>query len=156
MFPSRSQYGFSTLEIIVVIGLISIILSLGTIYNLHSFTKSIVIQERDLFVSLILNKARAEALAHVHATAHGVYVNNETHEYILFEGMTYVPDASTNRKIPFTHNTITVQNENADSTYSIIFAPRSGTIIVGDGEITITNNAMSYVVTLRKTGQIDW
>lgn len=156
MLSLRLHKGFTVIEIIMVIGLMSIIISFGAVFSLQTITKSNVTQERDLFVALLLNRARAQALAHVHATAHGVYVNNETHEYVLFEGTTYILGATTNRTIPFTSEHIVVRNEHTDPTYSIIFAPLSGNIIEGDGIITITNTTASHILTLRKTGQIDW
>jgi Tfp pilus assembly protein FimT len=145
--------GFSVIELTIVLGLVGVValfsLSMGT----DTIGRSTVASERDLFVSLLLRGARAESLANLREVSHSIKINNDGHEYILFDGTTFSSSTATNRHVPYTNSEITVTNTGGNT---IIFDQLSGDASTGTGTITISNGDKSQQLTLRSSGQIDW
>lgn len=146
--------GFTYFELIIVVGLVSIILAFGMVMNLGSIGRSTVNQERDLFVSLLLSGARAKAMANINQMSHGVHIDNDCNRYILFEGNSFTPSGNCNedsRQISFTSSS-TISNTGGSD---IVFERLSGDVIKGTGTITIKNNA-STTIELSSSGRINW
>lgn len=155
MFFLRTR-GFTIIEIIIVLALIGIGTSFGLAMALSSVSQSSVIQERDLFVSLLLRGARAKAIANVAETGHGVYIDALCHRYIFFNGDSFSPPHTCDvhpREISYTNKSITIESEGGTM---IVFAPLSGSVTVGAGTTTFTNDDAIQKITLRSVGQIDW
>ncbi len=146
--------GFTYIELLMVIGLIGIILAFGMVMNVGSVARSGVLQERDLFVSLLLTGARAQALANVGNVSHGIHIDNANHRYILFEGNDYTEGAANNRITPFTSNHITVTH--SDGAENILFERLSGNVPEGAGTLTISGNGAEQQIIITDVGQIDW
>jgi len=85
--------GFTLVEIIVIIALITIVFSVGAFANVNLFTRQISISEESTLVG-VLQKARSRAMNNIDASPHGVYVKNGEMCYILFEGNSYTPGPS--------------------------------------------------------------
>jgi prepilin-type N-terminal cleavage/methylation domain-containing protein len=151
---SVRQKGFSFIEVILVIGLFAFIVAFGSVISLNSVARSSVIQERDLFVTLLLRGARAEALANVGETDHGIKIDNDTHEYILFYGNDYDSGAPENRLIPFTNNNITITTDSGED--EIVFEALSGSVNEGAGTLTLSLGAATQEIIINEVGQIDW
>ena len=79
--------GFSLIEVLIVIALVGIILSMGMLIGQSSIGRSYVYSERDALVSL-LTTARAQSLANMNESAHGVYISSTS--TTLFEGSSYL------------------------------------------------------------------
>jgi prepilin-type N-terminal cleavage/methylation domain-containing protein len=150
-YPAR---GFTFIELLIVVALVGTILSFSIVMGTDSIARGSVKEERDLLVSLILTGARARAIANVHGTAHGVHVDTDAEEYVLFEGITYTPESPTNRAIPFAHTHVSVTH--SEEMPDIVFEALSGNVRHGAGIITIAHNEISLDVTLNEVGQIDW
>lgn len=148
------QKGFTYIELLMVIGLIGIVLSFGIVMNIDSVTRTSVLQERDLVVSLLLASARAHALANIDNVSHGIHIDNTNHRYVLFEGNNYVEGAVSNRATPFTNEHITVTHSSGAT--DILFERLSGNVSAGAGTLIITGNGMEQQITLTSVGQIDW
>lgn len=148
------QKGFTYIELLVVVALFGIILSFGMVMNLGSVARSGVLQERDLFVSLLLTGARAQALANVGNTSHGIHIDNAQHRYILFEGDNYSEGAAHNRITPFTSEHITITHS-ADAE-NVLFERLSGDVHEGAGILTISGNGVTQQIIITDVGQIDW
>ena len=147
------QGGFTLIEVTIVLGLIGVIAAFGVAMSYSSLSKTNVTQERDLFVTLLLRGTRAAAIANLEETAHGVQIDNVNHRYILFNGTSYDENATSNRNVPYTSETIIVTNTGGDT---VVFEQLSGDVIAGDGIITITNGSATQEITIRNSGQIDW
>lgn len=147
------QGGFTYIETLVVVGILSIVLSFGMVIGVESIGKTSVLEERDLFVSLVLTGARARAMANNEQTAHGVYIDNVHHAYILFIGNAFVQGAPSNRTIPFTNKHISVSNTGGDT---IVFSQLSGNVGQGAGTITMYGNNTSQHIHLNSIGGINW
>lgn len=145
--------GFTVIELILVIALVAIIASFGTVMTLSSLSKSAALQERDLFVTLLLRGTRAAALANKNESPHAIYIDNTNHAYVQFEGDTYAANNPTNRTIPFSSNSITITNTGGDT---VVFDQLSGNVSEGAGTITISNGNTAQEILIRENGQIDW
>ena len=147
--------GFTYIELLIVVGLIGIILSFGMAMGMDSIGRSSVTQERDLFVSLLLSGARAQALANVGGVSHGIHIDNDNHRYILFDGATYDSSASTNRVTLFTNESVGVTGAE-----NIVFEQLSGNVKDLDDDETITltirGGGAEGIITINKVGQINW
>ncbi len=148
-----NQRGFTLLEIIIVMGLVGVIAMFGVAMSLSSVSRSSVMQERDLFVTLLLRGARAEAIANVGEISHGVEFDNANHRYILFEGNDPSDDPSTNRIVVYTNESITINNTGGST---IVFEQLSGDVTTGAGTITLSNRNSTQEIIIREVGQIDW
>lgn len=147
------QSGFTLIEVTIVLGLIGVIAAFGVAMSFSSLSRTSVTQERDLFVTLLLRGTRAAAIANLEETAHGVQIDNTNHRYILFNGTNYDENATSNRNVPYTSESITVTNTSGDT---VVFEQLSGAVITGGGVIAITNGSATQEITIRNSGQIDW
>lgn len=149
----KYRTGFTIIELTLVIALVAVIASFGAAMALSSLSKSAVTQERDLFVTLLLRGTRAAALANLNQSAHAIYIDNDNHQYVQFEGTIYDENDASNREIPFSNDSITVSNSGGDT---IVFDALSGNVSAGVGTITIENSAAAAEITISSVGQIDW
>jgi prepilin-type N-terminal cleavage/methylation domain-containing protein len=150
----RTLRGFTLIELILVIGLLGIVLSFNVAISLSVVAQSSVVDERENFLSLVLLRARSHALANMHETSHGVRIDAEHAQYILFEGTSFNPSASNNIVIPFTNENNTV-NHSSDAT-DIIFEQLSADVIAGAGKVTIQNGEEKVAVDIYPSGGINW
>jgi prepilin-type N-terminal cleavage/methylation domain-containing protein len=150
--------GFTYIELLMVLGIMGVILSFSMVMSMSSISRSSVIQERDLFVSLLLTGARAEAIANVSQKSHGIHIDNTNHRYILFTGNTFSPSNATNRITPYTDSGIIISNAAHDTEYNILFDQLSGNVHEGAGVITIsqTSNNTTQEIVINAVGQINW
>ena len=148
------QKGFTYIELLMVIGIIGVILSFGIVMNIDSVTRTSILQERDLVVSLLLASARAQALANVDDVSHGIHIDNTNHRYVFFKGNNYVEDATSNRITPFTSEHITITHSSGAT--DILFERLSGNVSAGAGTLIISGNGMEQRITITDVGQIDW
>ncbi len=141
--------GFTLIELIVVVALLSLITGVGIVMSYSSIARANVIQERDTLVSLLLSGARARALANINESSHGVHIDAANHRYILFEGTSY-PN-NTEPSVAFNEDLII-----AASSDDIIFEQRSGNVLSGNGAITLTLNGRDIMFDINEAGRIDW
>lgn len=146
------ERGYTFIEVLVVVALVGVILGFGMIMSTSSIGRSSILSERDLFVSLLLRGARAEAIANADQVAHGVHIDNSTHQYTLFEGTSW-SGATSMRTVAYTDPSIRISNTGGND---IIFAQRSGNVSTGAGTITFSKDVQSLVITINSIGQIDW
>ncbi len=149
-----SQRGFTLTELLIVIALMGSIFAFGTVMSMRSIARSSVIEERDLFVSLLLSGTRAHAMANVEESDHGIYIDNTNKKYVLFTGDTYSASDPDNRVTSFTNSDLSITNSSGDST--IIFEALSGDVIDGAGTISISGNDITQEIIISEVGQINW
>ncbi len=151
-----SSRGFTFIELILVLGLVGILAAFSMVMSMSTLSRSRVLETRDLFVTLLLQNARSEALANIDARSHGVYIDNHCHRFIRFADTAYTPPsdcAHDHEEIPYSTERISITNTGGDI---VIFEQLSGNVITGAGTITLTNGAETLDITLRTSGQIDW
>lgn len=151
--------GFSLIEIIIVLGLAGIMLSIGLVMSQGSIARSSVTQERDLFVSLLLAGARAQALANIDETPHGIHVDNDDKEYVLFDGANWnTSDPDTHRVTPFTNPNIIIERNGVVNNFNIVFDQLSANVSTGTGTIAIKHESsdIEQLIVINEVGQINW
>ena len=87
----NKQNGVTLIEILVVIGVLGMLLVLGSIVNLDSYKSSIFRSERMVLVSH-LTKARNQSMNNINEVRHGLCYDNSdpsNPKYVLFEGNSY-------------------------------------------------------------------
>lgn len=153
----KNESGFSLIELIVVIGILTFILSLGLITNFDAFNGTIFREER-LNVLSVLEKARTRSINNYNEASHGVCLdttNANSPRYVNFQG-TYSSSNPLNEYLPVNPSvkmTSTI-NQFSCSTGGIIFSQLSGK--TGNIDITITQNGRSSMVSTNIQGRIDW
>jgi prepilin-type N-terminal cleavage/methylation domain-containing protein len=98
-FPSPrkrgSNFGFTLIEIIVTLGIIALIASIGMVLSFDFYRTYAFNSETDIVVS-ILQKARNQALSNIDLSSsgspapHGVKFLSEPERYVIFQGDSYV------------------------------------------------------------------
>jgi Tfp pilus assembly protein FimT len=140
-----SMRGFTFVEIIIVIGLFTMLAALGLCVSMDTFRGGLHRSEEAMAVSL-LQKARSSAMANDDQMPWGVCV--QEHNYVLFRGATCAAGGVTDEEIPL-QDTSTV-------TFSapIIFSQLSAT--TSGGTITIVQGTHTDTIVVNQEGTILW
>ncbi|MDQ5954247.1 MAG: hypothetical protein QG583_175 [Patescibacteria group bacterium] len=152
------QKGFTLIEMMIVIGIISIVGGLGLYFGFDSYRGYSAHSNRDLLVST-LQHARSQSISNVcfgnssnpceDGKPHGVKILND--KYIIFQGSSFTSrDEDYDAEIEINPNT----------TYSgmneIVFAQLSGDIsTAGDITLTDTTGRIS-TISINNEGQVIW
>lgn len=143
----KSGAGFTLVEILVVLGLLGLVASLGSAIGFDTLGRSAVREERDTLVSLLWS-ARTRALANMHESAQGVHIDSD--EYVLFEGDSYNSSDPDNQLMP--RNPAVTISGGPD----IIFAQLSGGVSTGIGTLTMTGPTGEATIEINGAGRIEW
>lgn len=145
--------GFTLVEIVIVMALMTILGSTGIAFGLDSYGRSVCHSERDATVAF-LHRARAMAMNNLNKTSHGLHFEND--KYVLFSGNSYKSNDPLNEIIPRTSSlTISLPNEQNE----IIFGQLTGEVggsMVGDIFIDSASSTCHELISLNKEGGIDW
>jgi prepilin-type N-terminal cleavage/methylation domain-containing protein len=139
----KSRAGFTLIEIIVGLGILAIILSLGMFLTMDFYRDYNFRYQKNLAVS-ILQKARARSLANINQTPHGVHIGSSSLE--LFEGDDYM-SASEVVSYPFAGSVTITGND-------VVFDQVSGN--ASDESYTVSGNGHSGAITVNSEGRISW
>lgn len=154
-----AQTGFTLIEILVVMGMIAIIASLGLFMSIGSFQGSNFRNERSNILSA-LYKARNQAMNNVcfgtcsGGAPHGVHF--ETSKFTIFQGVDWTSrTASVDEITEISPNIITT------GLTDVVFAQLSGNtsvtpIGVWDLTVTDTSTNQTSTITFNPEGQITW
>ena len=140
-----TRSGFTLLEILVVISLITVIAGFSIIFGIDAYHGHIYHAEKGIAMDL-LKKARGQAISNMHQISHGIRFENT--EYILFRGNVYVAGDPTNESIP----------KNAAITISgpqeIVFSQLSGDASPA-GTLTVSDGVRSQTISINSEGRIN-
>jgi len=137
------QKGFSLIEILVVIGLITLIAAGGYMISIGGFQRYAFSAERDLVLNL-LQKTRSRAMNNVLQSPHSLVISDT--EYTLFSD-----DGDTDNDDIFPRNTSVVI-----SPTTIEFEQLSGNVVMGAGVINIDQGVQSAQIEVNTNGRISW
>ena len=146
--PACAGRGFTLIEVVITVGLIAIIASLGMFLSFDFYRGFAFLSEQKTIIS-ILQKARNSAMSNINEKPHGVHF--EPSCYIVFEG---IYDGSGCDDT--THEVIIVQ-----PTMSIV-PPLPPDVIFGQlganasaTAFTLTNGLKSATISIAENGRID-
>lgn len=140
------HHGFSLIETIVVVSLITAIGAISAVVSFGSIGRGSVHEERDLLLTLLL-EARTRALANLRETSHGIHL--ATDAYTVFEGPVFVAGNPLNQRIERT-DTISLTPVDTD----IVFAPITAN--AENATIVLANDSASSTVSVYENGRINW
>ena len=111
MFFLKINKGFTLVELIVVISLLSILLSFGGITLLRSESSSTITSTTDTIIADLRNQQIKAMVGNTEgrSTASEYGIHFDSNQYVLFHGLTYTPSDSTNRVIEIA-NALTFDN----------------------------------------------
>lgn len=140
--------GFTLIEIIIVVGIFTLIIAFASTIDLSAFRRDLFRAEQSTIVSA-LEKARSRSMTNLFESAHGVCFI--TPNYIIFRANDGLCDknAPSNELIPANTNiTVTFSQPN------IIFSQLAGTTT--DATIHITDGTKSADININYEGTINW
>lgn len=151
--------GFSLIEIVVVIGLFSIIAAFGLFVSMDDLRGYRFHTERDVVVS-VLHKARSQAVNNMcfgggctDGKPHGVHFM--AGQYVIFQGSTYATrDTALDEVVPQEDGATTVTGPT-----DVIFAQLSGMVTTNPstaGAVTVAGPSRTSVITVGPEGTITW
>jgi prepilin-type N-terminal cleavage/methylation domain-containing protein len=82
----QTNSGFTLIEVLVVMGILSILTTIGYIFTIDFYKSYAFNSERDTIVSL-MQKARAQSLSNINDAPHGFYTDG--FNYTVFQGSSY-------------------------------------------------------------------
>ncbi len=136
--------GFTLIEILVVIGIMTFILGFGVVTNLSVF-KTDTFQTEEAKIVSLLQKARSRAMSNQYDTNHGIcYI---APNYIIFKGNTCTAGDAIPASVAIASN--------AGTTFpTVVFNRLSGTTT--GTTIHITDGVKSADITINNEGTINW
>jgi len=94
----RYSSGFTLVEIMVTVAIVTIMLSIAAFANVNLFTREIARSEESTLVA-VLQKARSRAMNNINASKHGVRIVDGSDYYVIYRELPYVDEKSTNEKV---------------------------------------------------------
>ena len=139
--------GFTLVEILVVVAILTVIISFGMVTDFSSFTSNTFQSEESKIIS-ILERARSQAMGNMFDTAHGVcYISPN---YIIFRN-TCVAGVPTNELISANTNIA----ENSGTIFPTLVFDRLTGNTTG-ATIHITDGIKSADIIINNEGTINW
>ncbi len=145
-FAKKSTAGFTLVEVLVVMAIISGLFVSGSFVSFDFYRGDLLRAEQATMVS-VLQKARSRAMNNIDASQHGVYIDSNF--YILFRGPASTTALSTNERIP-RNSAVLISGIN-----NVVFTQLSGEPDFPD-DIILTYGARTATVSIRNGGLIDW
>ncbi|OGG43916.1 hypothetical protein A3G50_02805 [Candidatus Jorgensenbacteria bacterium RIFCSPLOWO2_12_FULL_42_11] len=141
-----SQKGFTILELMLVVGMLIVIFSLGFPIAFDFYKNYQLRAEGDKFISL-LETTRNSSMINLNQLPHGIYRDNDN--FVIFEGNSFAArNQSQDQNFPRA-KTISVAGPN-----EIIFNSLSGQ---ADSSAFVFNNGIkSFNIYVNQEGQINW
>lgn len=156
-YKKSANGGFTLIEALVVMGILSMLGGLGLFLNLDTYRSLMFRSERDTLISAIL-KARSQSMNNMcigtgctDGKAHGVYVTKG--KYVIFQGQSYATrDTSVDEAIYAQNDTVGFSSPS----YEVVFAQLSGSVTT-PLDIGFNDGAVHYSTTSINTeGRVSW
>jgi len=140
--------GLTIIELIVVLGIFTILLSGGSFLSTDSFRSHYFSAEEKLLGSL-LRGARGRALNNINHTSHGLFISDQN--FVLFQGESYGESSTTNEDFPRNE---AIQVESLLTNQTIIFENLNGDPNQ-TGEIRIFDGQRESIIRVEDEGRIN-
>jgi len=144
------QFGFSLIELLVVIGIFAILASLALFFSIDFFRTYATNSEETTLVTA-LSKARSQSLANVNGVPHGVNVTAGS--YTIFEGSSFAA------RVPSLDQVIEANSAvHPTSSVEIVFEQLSGNVAACTTpcSITMAGTNPTKTITINGEGAILW
>lgn len=148
----KNQHGFTLMEILVVLGIITIIASL-TFYFFGKANKQTVLEKDVASVVSFVRNARLLSIASKNASPFGIHLEED--KVVLFEGNPYSAGGPNEKTFYFSREVYLSSYSLNKGGSDIIFARLTGdTSNYGTVTVSLRDNSASTTFTILKTGVI--
>ena len=153
--------GFTLIEILISIGILGIIATLGLFISLD-FYKSYAFSSEESVIVSILQKARSQSVNNINEKRHGVHFQASPLKYVIFECSSsctsYPGSASSDLPIDPSYNASVTSPA---LPFDVVFDQLNGNCISSNCAtapllMTISAGPKSYTIKVNSEGQIDW
>jgi len=144
---NNKTYGFSFIEVVVVMAIVGFLAASGIIIGIDSLQRYLFRSDLEKAATL-LQKARSSAVNNIGESSHGVYFAN-SENFILFRGVSYAARDSA-YDLPVEKSGVIT----ASGLTEIVFAPLSGE--TAGGNITLSDGVRSVTTIINNEGGITW
>ena len=152
---STPNKGFSLIELVVVLGILTLLASFTLVVSMDSY-KIDTFTDQEMLLVGALQKARSQAMSGVcigtsctAGLAHGVYITSTA--VTIFQGSNYNASDDINEALPFSSHSLSVSGVS-----EVVFAELSGDASPA-GTITLSDMAgHNNTITIGSEGQIIW
>lgn len=156
----NSKSGFTLIEILIVIGIMTLLGGIALIVSMDNYHAYAFRAERDTLVSL-LQKARSQSMTNVCLGVSGSCTNGRPHgvnvstgQYTVFQGQTYAARDAAVDEI-YQVRGVDVKTKSG-SLSEVVFAQLSGDVL-NPGYITLLNSdGHVSTTTITREGEITW
>ncbi len=145
---THNHNGFTIVELLVVLGIVASVGSLGLFLNMDFYQGYSFNYEQNLFVSVI-QRARSEAMANINQSKRGVCIIGS--DYVISEG-----DICTDGDTFPKSSTVTVTWPVGITTLIFNQIDGSCTTCIVPVVITLAGPGKTSTITVNNEGQIDW
>ena len=149
------QLGFTVVEILVALGILLLIMSLGIFLSMDFYRSYAFRSEQKILVS-VLHKARTRALSNINEYEHGVRI--ATSSYTIFQGPRPSPGPghlTFGTRVGSLDETIPASPVIARSGLSeIVFEQLTGDSVTGN--IVLSGQGRTASISINNEGGIDW
>lgn len=139
------------IEVLVTTAILTILIGMGLFMSFDFFRRTLVNDERDMVVSLLL-KARSRAMANFHQSPHGVCFDDPN--YVLFRGSAYDSGAGTNEPVSAGQGIDLEGMDCGTPSEQVIFSQLSGDS--ASSSISISQEGNIKIISINDEGLINW
>ncbi len=143
----KSRGGFTLIEILIVVGLFSVLLGMGLIVSFGTYQRYIFRTEHETFISF-LEKTRSEAMANIDGVPHGVIIDSANKSYTVFEGDSFNKDDPKNQTVA------PGSNFSISPSVTVLFAQMTGDSSF-EGDIVLTDGIRIATTSINHVGKIE-
>lgn len=144
---NQSQSGLTLIEIIIAVGILTIVAGLGLIVDLNFYQRYSLDSERDAIVA-ILRKSRSLSMTNFNRQPYGVFI--ESNRYTAFRGNSYANRQQTYDQIFNISPSVGLRG-----LQEIVFNQLSGDSNAS-GTIVLSSGAIDRTISINYEGQINW
>ncbi|MBI2426734.1 MAG: prepilin-type N-terminal cleavage/methylation domain-containing protein [Candidatus Kerfeldbacteria bacterium] len=147
--------GLTLLEILVVLGIIGVLITFGTL-NLREYQRVSEVAQSAEDLSTVLREAQSRSMAVVDRLPHGVHIETSNSTYVLFSGATFNMGDPANRTYTLPTSVEFLDPSLADGGTSVLFLQLTGSTDTY-GTVTLqskTNSTMTRTITITNEGKI--
>ena len=140
--------GFTLLEILIVLGLMVVIIGIGSFAGVNFYKTFALNSERDIVVSSLV-KARNKAMNNFNESQQGLHI--DATGYTIFQGSSYALRNQTYDELMSKNNFVT-----SSGLQDIVFDKLTGNLTTAEGSIVLSTSDGSRTISLNNEGRIDW
>ncbi len=139
--------GFTLVELVVTIGIATILMSLGLFISMDFYRRYTFYAERTTILGA-LRRAREYSFANANSVPHGVKIIGN--QYVIFTGASYAA-----RNAQYDEPIEKSANITASGISEVVFSPLAATS-TASGTITVSNGIQSSDIEINYEGKISW